>query len=117
MKKFMLRVMPIVLVALVAWTGSVFAIDPVEPTGGKPLTGVTNLTSTVWATVSSVVQVLAVAAVVIAGIRYMFASADAKADIKKQTIIIVVGAALVFAAVPLLRLVQDLANSLFSSAN
>ena len=57
-----------------------------------------NAIKRVWGTVSLILQILAVAAIVIAGIRYMFASADGKADIKKQTIFLIVGAILVFAA-------------------
>ena len=110
MKKFMLRVMPIVLVALVIVGGNVWAIDPVEPHGGTAITGITGVANNIWATVAAIVQILAVAAVIIAGVRYMFASADTKADIKQQTIILVVGAILVFAAVPILQFVQRIAE-------
>lgn len=54
--------------------------------------------SRVWGTVTLILQILAVAAIVITGIRYMFASADQKADIKKQSIGLIIGAILVFAA-------------------
>lgn len=52
----------------------------------------------VWSTVLTILQIAAVAAIVVAGVRYMFASADQKADIKKGMIGLVVGAVLVFAA-------------------
>lgn len=52
----------------------------------------------VWSTVLTILQIAAVAAIVIAGVRYMFASADQKADIKKGMIGLVIGAVLVFAA-------------------
>jgi len=109
----MLRVMPIVLVAFVMISGVVFGIDPKEPTGGTAISGITDVANDFWATFASVVQILAVAAVIIAGVRYMFASADTKADIKQQTIILVVGAILVFAAVPILQFVQGLAEDIF----
>ena len=38
------------------------------------------------------------------------ASADDKADIKKQTVILIVGAVLVFAAVPFAKFITDIAN-------
>ena len=113
MKKFMLRVMPIVLVALVMLSGWTYAIDPVEPPKGNEIKGLTGVASDFWTTFASIVQILAVVAVVIAGVRYMFASADTKADIKQQTIILVVGAVLVFAAVPILQFVQKIANDIF----
>ncbi len=115
MKKFMLRVMPIVLVALLVITNSVFAIDPTEPPKGSAISKVTNTANNLWATVSAVVQILAVLAVVVAGVRYMFASADTKADIKQQTVILVVGAVLVFAAVPALKFVQNIAKGVFGN--
>lgn len=64
--------------------------------GGSASTNATNAVQGVWKTVLLILQILAVAAIVIAGVRYMFASADAKADIKKQTITLVVGLFLVF---------------------
>ena len=66
----------------------------------------------VWGTVATVVQILAVAAVVVAGVRYMFASADAKADIKKQTVILIVGAVLVFGATAILQFVDKATNDI-----
>lgn len=112
MKKFMLRVMPVLFMALVIWSGTVYGIDVAAPKGNEVSGNLQTVMNKVWGTVQAVVQVLAVAAVVIAGIRYMFASADAKADIKKQTIIIIVGAVLVFAAVPVLTMIQNIARDI-----
>ena len=97
------------LFVVVAVVGSVYGIN--VPTASE-ITGSTNSSNTVrnvakgvWSTVTTIVQILAVAAVVFAGIRYMFASADAKADIKKQTVILIVGAVLVFGATAILEFV------------
>lgn len=83
-------------------------------TANSSSTALTNTIGNVWGTVTTVVQVLAVAAVVFAGVRYMFASADAKADIKKQTVILIVGAVLVFGATAILSLVSSATGSLIS---
>ena len=61
MKKFMLRVMPVVLVALLV-VGNVFA-------AGDSIPAVTNFAQKIANTVITVVQILAVAAVVVAGVR------------------------------------------------
>lgn len=64
-------------------------------------TGVGSINTSVnkvWSTILTILQIAAVAAIVIAGVRYMFASADQKADIKKGMIGLVIGAVLVFAA-------------------
>ena len=108
MKKFMLRVMPIVLVAFVMLAGPVFAFDIYAPSGtiGK----VDNVVNNVWGTVLTVLRVLAVAAIVFAGVKYMFSGAEGKADFKNGMIGIVVGAILVFGASIVVQLIMDAAN-------
>ena len=73
-----------------------------------PISGVTGLEQNIWSTVTVVAQVIAFIAIIFAGIRYMFASADAKADIKKQTIILVVGAIFVFGASLIVQVIMGL---------
>lgn len=101
MKKFMLRVMPIVLVALMLVVGPIFARTPSEianMANGEGITNVTGAASSVWSTVLTILQICAVAAIVFAGVKYMFSSADGKAEIKNGMIGLVIGAILVFAA-------------------
>lgn len=120
MKK-MLKVLAVVAIVLVvAFTmTSVFAIDvPTDAelvgdaTGSTAVTGAANR---VWKTVITIIQILAVAAVVFAGLRYMFASAEDKADIKKSMMILVIGAVLVFAATTILGFIQTAANEIVVS--
>lgn len=109
MKKLM-KVLPVVFAVAMVVT-SVFAdIAVVEPNQGNAIGAVTGLASDVWATVVTIVQILAVAAVVFAGLRYMFASADQKADIKKSMGILAVGAILVFAATTIVQFVVSAAQ-------
>lgn len=104
-KKIFLRVLPIVMVLMVVFTTNIFAANAGFNTFNKDMT-VNTETATktqatigrVWGTILMILQVAAIAAVVFAGVRYMFASADSKADIKKQMIWLVVGAILVFGA-------------------
>ena len=70
----------------------------------------------VWATVVTVVQVLAVACVVFAGLRYMFASADQKADIKKSMGILAIGSILVFGSTFILQLIAKVTNEVAGNA-
>ena len=117
-KKIISVVFPIMMLAIVMFVSfapSVFAdtdtktkddIDHImkgETTKGAKLstssvTEVDKAVGAIWSTVLTILQILAVAAIVIAGVRYMFASADQKADIKKGMIGLVIGAILVFAA-------------------
>lgn len=105
----------VVLVAIVAFVAPVFGVtfDPNVLDGATGASSdVETLVNNVWGTVALVVQVLAIACVVFAGLRYMFASADAKADIKKQTIILVVGAALVFGATYIIEIISNVTEDL-----
>ena len=113
-KKLILRVLPIVMVCLVMFSFSfVFAASSItEPINagsalpnGTASNKVTSVTGNIWSTVIVVIQVLAVAAVVFAGLRYMFASADQKADIKKSLIHLVIGCVIVFGAVTVISLI------------
>lgn len=115
-KKMFLRIMPVMLMVfvLISGTGFVGAItfDATAGSGGTSAAGVDSFVNNIWATASSVINVLAIAAVVLAGVRYMFAGADQKADIKQQTVTLVIGAVLVFAASNLLTLISGAATSL-----
>lgn len=118
-KKMILRILPIVLVLAVVLTCNLLSVSANGVTPGNPdISGtapgqITKVAGNVWSTVIMLVQILAVAAIIFAGIRYMFASADTKADIKTQTITLVIGAALVFAAGPLSEFVANVAQGIF----
>lgn len=111
MKKFMLRVMPVVLVAMLLVCNCVFAaVDIYNPSG--TLKGTDTLINNVWGTILTVLRVCAVAAIVFAGVKYMFASAEGKADIKSGMIGLVVGAILVFGASIVVEVIMNAAGSL-----
>ena len=98
MKKLM-KILPVIMVVCMVVT-SVFAVN-IPNSGdiaGNGSATITNAAKGIWGTVITIVQILAVAAVVFAGLRYMFASADQKADIKKGLGMLTIGAVLVFAA-------------------
>ena len=100
------------LCCTVAFT-SVFALninDTQITNHSDGINGVDTVVKNVWSTVFIIVQILAVAAVVFAGLRYMFASADAKADIKRSMGMLAVGAILVFAATTILQFVVKAAK-------
>lgn len=108
MKKLM-KIIPVVLVMCLVLT-NVFAVSvPTEDTipDGDASETIENSIGNVWATVVSVVQILAIAAVVFAGVRYMFASADQKADIKKGMGMLAIGGILVFGATTVLSLFDN----------
>ena len=73
---------------------------------------VKNVVGSAWTTISLVVQVLAVLCIVITGLRYMFASSDKKADIKGGARLIAIGCALIFVAVPIIKVVVEIFNDI-----
>ena len=79
---------------------------------GSGVNSIDTSVKKVWSTVLTILQIAAVAAIVIAGVRYMFASADQKADIKKGMIGLVVGAVLVFAASTVVQFIVTATNQI-----
>lgn len=57
----------------------------------------------VWTTVTLVVQILSFGAILFAGLRYMFTSADERADIKKGMTMLVIGSVLVFSSATVVK--------------
>lgn len=112
-RKILSIVLPVMVIAMfmfVAIAPVVMAdgdgVDPTFPQGNKEGIGTVNdLVNNVWGTVLLVAQILSFAAIVFAGVRYMFASADQKADIKKGLIYLVIGAILVFAASTVVQII------------
>lgn len=108
MRKILI-LLPVVLLCAILVT-NMFALDignvddPFN-SNGQGISEVDKAVRNIWSTVIIIVQILAVAAVVFAGLRYMFASADQKADIKKSMGILAVGAVLVFASTTVLQFV------------
>lgn len=119
-KKIFLRVLPVLMLAVMLISSNfIFAAnssnEPISTdfskiSGGKASDSLSKTTKNIWSTVTLILQILAVAAIVFAGVRYMFASADAKADIKKQLVILVLGAVLVFAASTIIQVIVKVTN-------
>lgn len=60
-----------------------------------------------WNTVALIIQIAAFAGIIITGLRYMFSSANGKADLKKGLIPLVIGLVLVFGATTIIQLVVN----------
>lgn len=71
-----------------------------------------NALFNVAGTVMLVLQILAIAGVVITGVKYMYASSDDKGRIKQTLIWVVVGAIFVFAASTVINFITDTGNNI-----
>lgn len=106
------------IMLLIAMPCHVFASNvsngPYNPGSGNALDNmeIKNTMKNTWATVATIVQILAVACVVFAGVRYMLSAADQRADIKQGMIFLAVGATIIFGATSLIRLVASSFNSI-----
>ena len=113
-KKIMLRLVPVLLLVVVVLAGNVFAtgsgVSTEWPDANGSIGTIDNAAGKIWGTLLTIFQILAIAAIVVAGIRYMFASADQKADIKKSLVVLVIGAILVFGASTVAKIIMDATN-------
>lgn len=91
-------------------SGGNYAVVP--DSGGDVIDNLTTLTDSIWATIITIVQAVAVGCVIFAGLRYMYASADKKADIKRGMIYLAIGAMFVFATSSVMRFIFSIGNSL-----
>ena len=119
--KKMSKIISVVLIIttiLSAFT-MVLASEPPIPTGSKPTSGADDV-SNITSMVIYVIQIIAFAAAVImlifVGIKFLTASPEGKAEIKKTAVIYVVGAILLFAATGILGIVRNLASSISSTS-
>ena len=104
-------VVALVIIATILSTVSmVFGVDiptPKNPTNA----GLRGTVSNIMGIIQFICYAAAVILIVLLGIKFMTASPDAKAEIKKSAVIYVVGAALVFAAGVIITLIQNVVNS------
>lgn len=102
MKKIMktLIICLFIILAVFVVSSQIFAatIPTSPPTDGDEITKISSIAKSGWKTFAVIAQVLSMAAIVFAGIKYMFAAPEEKADIKKGLVILVLGAVLVFSA-------------------
>lgn len=111
MRKFW-KVLPLVVICCIVFT-SVFGLSSSQVnSNGVADPQFEMLAGNIWKSIVRVVQVAALIAIGVAGLRYMFASADQKADIKQSTIHLMVGIAFVFGATLVLEIIQKITQEL-----
>jgi type IV secretory pathway VirB2 component (pilin) len=71
------------------------------PSSEKVPDNVKTTLDKIWGSVSLILKIAAVGGVIFAGVRYMFAYADQKADLKKSLAPLVIGIIIVFGATTL----------------
>lgn len=93
----------------------VFADEVPIPSGSKPASGadeVSNITNMVIYVIQIIAFAAAVIMLIFVGIKFLTASPEGKAEVKKIAVIYVIGAILLFAATGILQIVRSLANNI-----
>lgn len=90
---------------------------PGSSNAGYSGSGLDTTVSNIIGIIQFICYAAAVIMIVILGVKFMTASPDGKAEIKKSAIIYVVGAVLVFAAGALLTLVRNVAGQTVGGGN
>ena len=112
-KKFLIIVL-IALISLSIISNVSFASDVLSQFNGNPTGGVVggSKVSIIMASILQVVRIvgsgLAVAILLVLGIKYTIASASDRADIKKSATAYVIGAIIMFGASGLLGIIQEI---------
>lgn len=121
MKKNIVKVLSLVLVIVLCFSfAAVFGFsndgsnDGVKiPTGGNvTATGLDNLGGIIIGVLQTVAGIVAVSVLIFVGIKYLLASPGEKANIKGSLIPYVIGAVLIFAAVPILGIIKQFTSGL-----
>ena len=104
----------LIITTILSAFSMVFASAPAIPTGSAPSSGASEV-STITSWVIYIIQIIAFAAAVImlifVGLKFLTASPEGKAEIKKTAVIYIVGAVLLFAATGILQIVKNLADN------
>ena len=104
----------LIITTILSAFSMVFASAPAIPTGAAPSSGASEV-STITSWVIYIIQIIAFAAAVImlifVGIKFLTASPEGKAEIKKTAVIYIVGAVLLFAATGILQIVKNLSDN------
>lgn len=95
--------------------GTDFITDTSDKISNTSTASIDTVKNKIWGSAKLILQVAAVSAVLFAGVRYMMASADQKADIKKSMVPLVIGAVIVFGTTILIEFVQTSAGQLFKT--
>ena len=120
MNKKIIKIIPLLFAIILAINTKVFAVAAGWAQNYKPATdapGVTNIT-TAGGQIAGIVAAIGVAVALVIliwlGIKYMTASPDGKADVKKSAVPYIIGAVVIFAASGILGIIAGFADGLFS---
>lgn len=103
------------LIIMQSCYGAVGLGTNVTYTQSNTMTNATNAVERIWNSAKLVLQVVSLAIVIACGVRYMLASADQKADIKKSLGFLALGCAIVFGTTLVIDFITNIAGDIAGS--
>lgn len=86
-------------------------IDTIQTGPINPDSGMNNMISKIFGVVQYICIVAAVIIIIVSGVKYMAAAPNDKAEIKKQAIALVIGAAIIFSISTILRIIAAITRA------
>lgn len=86
-------------------------IDTIQTGPINPDSGMNNIISKMFGVVQYICIVAAVIIIIVSGVKYMAAAPNEKAEIKKQAIALVIGAAIIFSISTILRIIAAITRA------
>lgn len=77
-------------------------------------TSISTITDRIFATVATVANVCAIAAIVIMGLKYMFTSADERANLKQRMVPLIIGLGLIYASTQILGFIVSVGKGILT---
>lgn len=102
-----------IVTAILSAFSMVFAVSipSASQPGGEGMTAINNVVSNVIFVIQTIAVAAAVIMLMFVGIKFVTASPEGKAEVKKIAVIYVVGAVLLFAATGILEIVKSLSEN------
>lgn len=72
-----------------------------------------DIFGSIWTTVTIIVQILAIAGIIAIGLKYMFSTANTKADIKKDLLPMAIGLIVIYSSTELIPFIVRISEQLF----
>lgn len=107
-KNKMIITLSVFIIFTVLITSNIFAFEGLKselPADNSGIGKIDEMANKTWGTISRILRIAAFAGIIFTGVRYMFASADSRADMKKSTITLIIGMLIVFGTTTIIDII------------
>lgn len=107
-KKYIISMMLVLVIGISLFSSCFATVDTVTPPTGTKTVDMAKFekaASNIWGVVRTVLQVAAFTSFIWVGIKYMFASADQKGELKKSFSVVTIGALITFGSTIIVQII------------